>query len=201
MQRYKDLCMHSQLCMCWTMCLSLCRYHALLITVGFVLCISPLAVSLFWLFWLPCVSKWSLDYILKSVWKMINFLDVRFWEREVLLTIKRNTSKFYAWDRFQVESYTSTVIRETGTLWLCTAGPEDEELWEMRMERWLEPDHRTFDPRGSILFSMQWGPMKVDGNHFLLFQNKYFFLQNIGILFGYTCTHIHTHTQTPCVFV
>ena len=130
---------------------------------------------------------------------MINFLDVRFWEREVLLTIKRNTSKFYAWDRFQVESYTSTVIRETDTLWLCTAGPEDEELWEMRMERWLEPDHRTFDPRGSILFSMQWGPMKVDGNHFLLFQNKYFFLQNIGILFGYTCTHKHTHTHRPHV--
>ena len=25
MQRYKDLCMHSQLCMCWTMCLSLWR--------------------------------------------------------------------------------------------------------------------------------------------------------------------------------
>ena len=130
---------------------------------------------------------------------MINFLDVRFWEREVLLTIKRNTSKFYAWDRFQVKSYTSTVIRETGTLWLCTAGPEDKELWEMRMEWWLEPDHRTLDPRGSILFSMQGGPMKVDGNHFLLFQNKYFFLQNIGILFGYT--HTHTHTDPMCVCI
>lgn len=28
--------------------------------------------------------------------KMIKFLDVRFWEREVSLNIKRNTSKFYA---------------------------------------------------------------------------------------------------------
>ena len=66
----------------------------------------------------------------------------------------------------------------------------------MRMEQQMEPDHSTFDPRGSILFSRQWGATKVDGNHFLLFQNKYFFLQNIGILFEYA----HTHASYVCMF-